>query len=52
MAIPRVRRPYLIAIVAAGLVLALVIGGRAAWRLAHRPRPIRVRTDATQIARG
>src|SRR3954452_22556663 len=53
MAIPRVRRPYLIAVLAVGLVLALLVGGRAAWRLAHRfdrPPPVPRQTDATQIA--
>jgi hypothetical protein len=53
MAIPSVRRPLLIAALAAGLILALVIGGRAAWRLGHRfdrPPPVPRQTDVTQIA--
>lgn len=53
MAIARVRRPYLIVLLAVGLVVALVIGGRAAWRLAHRfdrPPPMPRQTDVTQIA--
>ena len=49
MAIPRIRRSYLVAIVAAGLVLTLVIVGQAAWRMAHRPPPIPRQTDVTQI---
>lgn len=47
------RRPYLLAIVAVALVVVLVVGGRAAWRLGHRlagPPPPPRQTDVTQIA--
>ena len=53
MAIARVRRPYLIAVLAVGLIVTLLIGGQAAWRLAHRfdrPPPVPRQTDVTQIA--
>jgi hypothetical protein len=48
-----VRRPWLIAAVLVGLTLAVLLGGRAAWRLGHRfagpPLPPR-QTDVSQIA--
>jgi hypothetical protein len=48
-----VRRPWLIAAVLAGLILAVLLGGRAAWRLSHRfagPPPPPRHTDVAQIA--
>jgi hypothetical protein len=46
------RRQWLIAAVLAGLLLAVLLGGQAAWRLGHRfagPPPPR-QTDVSQIA--
>ena len=47
------RRPILLGLVAVALVLALLLGGRAAWRLYvrfNRPPPPPRQTDVTQIA--
>ena len=48
------RRPWLIAAVSLGLILAVLLGGRAAWRLGRRlagpPPPPPRQTDVTQIA--
>ncbi len=47
------RRPYLIAGVTVALVVVLVFGGRAAWRLGHRllgPPPPPRQTDVSLIA--
>jgi hypothetical protein len=46
-------RPYLVAGVAIALIIALLFGGRAAWRLGHRlagPPPPPRQTDVSQIA--
>lgn len=53
MALLKRRKWLLIAVLAVGLVLALVFGGRAAWRLVHRltgPPPVPRQTDVSQIA--
>ena len=47
------RRPYLIAGVTIALIVVLVFGGRAAWRLGHRllgPPPPPRQTDVALIA--
>ena len=47
------RRPWLIAAVSLGLIVAVLFGGRAAWRLGRRlagPPPPPRQTDVTQIA--
>ena len=48
-----VGRRYLVALVAVAFVVALVFGGRAAWRLTHRfagPPPPPRQTDVSAIA--
>jgi hypothetical protein len=48
------RRKWLIAAVSVGLILAVLLGGRAAWRLGRRmagpPPPPPRQTDVSQIA--
>ena len=47
------RRPFLVALVAVALVVVLVLGGRAAWRLGYRllgPPPPPRQTDVALIA--
>lgn len=47
------RRQWLIVAASLGLIVAVVFGGRAAWRLAHRfagPPPPQRQTDVAQIA--
>jgi hypothetical protein len=48
-----VRRPWLIAAVSLGLLVAVLVGGRAAWRIGRRlygPPPPPRQTDVSQIA--
>jgi hypothetical protein len=47
------RRPWLIAAISLGLIVAVLLGGRAAWRLGRRlmgPPPPQRQTDVAQIA--